>query len=585
MAAARKRLRWVALVFIVAGVAFAILYPESSARAAALPLLAVFPLARMVAAYLLALVFAIAYGTTMALSKRAALVMLPLLDILQSVPILGFFPASLVFFVATFQGHPAGLELAVVFLIFTSMAWNMAFGVYESLTTIPQDLQDGARVFAVRDWLRFRRLVFPAMVPKLVYNSMLSWSNGWFFLVASEIFTAFGATYVRPGLGAFIADRGNAGDLPGIMVGIAVLAGVVVTLDALIWRPLSVWSERFRIEPTGTGQPVPRVPGVYERLAWLPRFTRLRAGLGAGVRPIVESYGHLAVRLDRVTSAHRGIMRAIRWIDLAMFIAIFAVVVTTGIAGLTRMLLRPLPPTAYEIPEATLRSLIRLALAYGVSIAWTIPAAVYIGRTPRSSRFLTPAIEVFASIPATALLPLILGLAIAITPSLGTEAELAAFLIALFAMQWYILFNVIAGVRAIPGDLEEAARAFGLRGLTYWKRVILPAIVPSVLTGSVTAWGAGWNALIVSEYIRFGGQFYQVPGIGAMMDIATFGVPEMGIPPDSEVLLLTILTMVLVVLAMNKLLWRPLFRRATARDPLGGSGSGQGRPNDRPGTP
>src|SRR3989454_1098385 len=559
MAAARKRLRWVALVFIVAGVAFAILYPESAARAAALPLLAVFSLARMVAAYLLALVFAIAYGTTMALSKRAALVMLPLLDILQSVPILGFFPAALVFFVATFQGHPAGLELAVDFLIFTSMAWNMAFGVYESLTTIPQDLQDGARVFAVRDWLRFRRLVFPAMVPKLVYNSMLSWSNGWFFLVASEIFTAFGATYVRPGLGAFIADRGNAGDLPGIMVGIAVLAGVVVTLDALIWRPLSVWSERFRIETTGTGQPVPRVPGVYERLAWLPRFTRLRAWLGARVRPLVGSYTHLAVRLDRVTSAHRGILRAIRWVDLAMFVAIFAVVVTTGLAGLAGMLLRPLPPTAYEIPEATLRSLFRLALAYAVSLAWTIPAAVYIGPNPRSSRFLTPAIEVFASIPATALLPLILGLAIAITPSLGTEAELAAFLIALFAMQWYILFNVIAGVRAIPGDLEEAARAFGLRGLTYWKRVILPAIVPSVLTGSVTAWGAGWNALIVSEYIQFGGLLYTVPGIGAMMDIATFETR------DSEVLLLSILSMVLVVLAMNKLLWRPLFRRAIAR--------------------
>src|SRR3989442_11895312 len=209
MAAARKRLRWVALVFIVAGVAFAILYPESAARAAALPLLAVFSLARMVAAYLLALVFAIAYGTTMALSKRAAVVMLPLLDILQSVPILGFFPAALVFFVATFQGHPAGLELAVVFLIFTSMSWNMAFGVYESITTIPQDLDDAAKSFAVRDWLRFRRLVFPAVVPRLVYNSMLSWSNGWFFLVASEIFTAFGATYSRPGLGAFIADRGT----------------------------------------------------------------------------------------------------------------------------------------------------------------------------------------------------------------------------------------------------------------------------------------------------------------------------------------------------------------------------------------
>jgi NitT/TauT family transport system permease protein len=565
MAAARKWVRWVALVLIAVGIALAIAFPESAKQAAVLPLLALFSLGRMVAAYLLALVFAIAYGTTMALSKRAAVVMLPLLDILQSVPILGFFPAALVFFVSTFQGHPAGLEIAVVFLIFTSMAWNMAFGIYESITTIPKDLEDGARVFALRDWLRFRRLVFPAMVPQLVYNSMLSWSNGWFFLVASEIFTAFGATYARPGLGAFIADRGNAGDVAGILIGIAVLAAVVLTLDALIWRPLSIWSERFRIETTGTGQPVPRVPGVYERLAWLPRFTRLRRWLGERVRPVVDSYSRLAVRLDRATSAHRGMMRAIRWIDLAMFVAIFAVVVTIGLSGLTRMLLKPLPLAAHAIPDATLRSLGRLALAYGVSLAWTIPVAVYIGHHPRASRVLTPVIEVSASIPATALLPLILGFAIAVTPSLGAESELAAFLIALFAMQWYLLFNVIAGVRAIPGDLEEASRAFGLRGLTYWRRLILPAIVPSVLTGSITAWGAGWNALIVSEYIRFGGQVYTVPGIGAMMDIATFGDPARGILPDSEILLLSILTMVLVVLAMNKLLWRPLFKRAIQR--------------------
>src|SRR2546426_3828873 len=357
MAAARKWLRWVALVVIAAGAAVAIAFPEGAARAATLPLLAVFSLGRMVAAYLLALVFAIAYGTTMAVSKRAAVILLPVLDILQSVPILGFFPASLVFFVATFQGHPAGLELAVVFLIFTSMAWNMAFGVYESLTTIPQDLQDGARVFAVRDWLRFRRLVFPAMVPKLVYNSMLSWSNGWFFLVASEIFTAFGATYVRPGLGAFIADRGNAGDLPGIMVGIAVLAGVVVTLDALIWRPLSVWSERFRIETTGTGQPVPRVPSPYERLSWLPRFTRPRRWLGARLKPASEALARLASRLDRAAAAHRKVIRILRWIDLGMFIVIFLFVVSAGLVGLGGLLLKPLPAEASMIPEATLRSL------------------------------------------------------------------------------------------------------------------------------------------------------------------------------------------------------------------------------------
>ncbi|TLZ60638.1 MAG: ABC transporter permease subunit [Methanobacteriota archaeon] len=486
--------------------------------------------------------------------------MLPVLDILQSVPILGFFPAALVFFVAAFQGHPIGLELAVVFLIFTSMAWNMAFGVYESITTIPEDLKDAAASFAVRDWLRLRRLVLPATVPKLVYNSMLSWSNGWFFLVASEIFSAVGgATYRRPGLGAFIAEQGNAGDLGGILLGLAVLAGVVLALDALLWRPLSVWSERFHLETTGTGQPVPRLQSPYERLSWLPRFTRPRQWLAVRMRPVGRAVARLVTRLDSATRAHRHMIRTLRWVDLGLFTIIFVFVVGAGLIGLGNLLLKPLPPAASGIPGATLRSFSRLALAYGIALGWTIPAAAFLGRNRRASRVLTPVIEVSASLPATALLPVILGLAIAVTQDIGQQAELAALLIALFSMQWYLLFNLIAGVRAIPADLDEAARSFGLRGLTYWRRLLLPAMAPSLLTGSITAWGAGWNALIVSEYIRYNNVLYSTNGIGYLMDVATFDVP------DGELLLLSILTMVLVVLAMNKLLWRPLFKRAAIK--------------------
>ena len=570
MVAARKAFRWVALALIALAAAFVIAFPETAGLALQLPLLALYSVARMFAAYVLSLVFAIAYGTTMATNRKAAVVLLPLLDILQSVPILGFFPAALIFFVTTFQGQPVGLEIAVVFLIFTSMSWNMAFGVYESVSTIPQDLVDAAKGFGVRDWLKFRRLVFPATVPKLVYNSMLSWSNGWFFLVASEIFTAFGSTYVRPGLGAFIADRGSAGDIAGIFLGLAVLAAVVVALDAVLWRPLSVWSERFRIETTGTGQPVPRVPLPYIRLTWLPRFVRPRRWVGTRLRPLATGYARLTVRMDRAASAHRRVIRTVRWVDLALFAVIFALVVVTGIVGLIGLLLRPHSPGVSEIPAATVRSLARLALAYGAALAWTIPAAVVLGRSPRASRLLTPVIEVSASLPATALLPLIIGFAIFLTPSSGTEAEVAAFLVALFAMQWYLLFNLIAGVRAIPGDLDEAARSFGLKGLAFWKRLIFPAIAPSLITGSITAWGAGWNALIVSEYIQFGRCgpspcLYWTEGLGYLMDRATFGVPQLGLLPDGELLLLSILTMVLVVLAMNKLVWRPLFRRASAR--------------------
>ena len=554
----RGWLRILAGIAILIAIVVAIVIPQAAWKAAQLPLLALFSTTRMVLAYLLSLVFAITYGTTAATNKKAAVIMLPVLDVLQSVPILGFFPAALVFFVATFQGSPVGIELAVVFLIFTSMAWNMAFGVYEALTTIPVDLEAAAASFGLRGMLRFRLLAFPAAIPKLVYNSILSWSNGWFFLVASETFTAFGGTYTRPGLGSFIANAGLVGDNAGIAIGIGVLAAVVVALDTFVWRPLGVWSERFRMETTG--REVPRVPSPYERFRWLPRFPRLRRTFLTSVQPIVTKYRRASVRLDRTYSAHPRVLREIRILDLALFGAVFALVVVAGLIGLARLFLGPLPAGAAELPLAAASSFLRLSIAYAISLAWTIPLAAWIGRNPRGSRYLTPVLEVAASLPATALLPIIVGFAFLVTATLGPAAELSAILIALFSMQWYLLFNLIAGVRAIPGDLHEAARSFGLRGRTYWRRVLLPAMVPSLLTGSITAWGAGWNALIVSEYIPFLRPPPHVSGLGYLLDISTFSVP-----PNNEMILLTILMMIVIVLAMNKLLWRPLYKRAAVK--------------------
>ncbi len=557
MAVSRRTLRPLALLLVALGIAAAILFPSQALEVAQLPLLAVFSLSRMAAAYVLALIFAISYGATAALNKRASVVMLPLLDVLQSVPILGFFPAALVFFVRVFSGSPVGLELAVVFLIFTSMAWNMAFGVYESLTTIPENLVDAADAFGLQERLRFRRLTFPAMVPKLIYNSMLSWSNGWFFLVASEVFTAFGATYVRPGLGAYIGEAGIRGDAAGIAVGIGALAAVVLAVDALLWRPLSLWSERFRIDTTG--REVPRAVETRPRLAWLPRFPRFRLRVAQGVHPVAVAYGRASERLGSAHARHPLLLRRVRQIDLGMFVVVFLIVVAAGLAGLAGMFLQPLPPRAGDIPEAALLSLGRLGLAYGIALAWTVPLAAWVGRSDRAARFVRPVLEVFASIPATALLPVVIAFAVAVAGG-GLAPDVAAVLIGLFAMQWYLVFNLIDGVRSLPGDLAEAARAYGVRGWTYWRRVLLPAMAPSLVTGSITAWGAGWNALIVSEYIHFGRQVYSVPGLGSLMDVATFSDP-----PDNELLLLTILAMVVLVLAMNKLMWRPLYRRVAAR--------------------
>src|SRR5947199_7033027 len=310
---------------------------------------------------------------------------------------------------------------------------------------------------------------------------------------------------------------------------------------------------------TAPGREIPRVPSPYERFRWLPRLPKVRKRIIARVQPAVARYQRLSIRLERAYSQHPKALREIRLVDLALFAIVFVVVVATGLVGLVQMFLRPLPPNASVLPSAAVLSFSRLLVAYAIALVWTIPVAAMLGESEKAARYLTPALELFASLPATALLPVIVGFALLLAPSVGAAAQLAAILIALFSMQWYLLFNLIAGVRSIPDDLKEAARSFGLRGLTYWRRLLLPAMAPSLLTGSITAWGAGWNALIVSEYIRYNNVLYSTNGIGYLMDVATFDVP------DGELLLLSILTMVLVVLAMNKLLWRPLFKRATIK--------------------
>ena len=566
MAARRTWLRPLALALVALGALAAALFPRAAAETGLLASYTLFSTTRMLLAFLLSLVFAITYGTAAALSRRAAEIMLPVLDILQSVPILGFFPIVLVFFGETLP-YPFGVETAIIILIFTSMAWNMAFGVYEALTTLPHDLIDASGVFGIRGWLRFRRLQLPATIPKLVYNSMLSWTVGWFYLVASEVFTAFGQDFSRPGIGNFIYQAGLTGDLPSILFGLAALTAVVLLLDTFLWRPLSVWAERFRMDVVPAGETATPVPA-YIRLNWLPRLPRVRQALRRAGHPVAVRWERVASGLDRFYARHSGIGRTVRRVDLGMLLAILALVLGTFAVQLAGLLRSPVPYGVALIPFATLGSLGRLAAAYAISVAWTIPVAAWLGRNKRASRLLTPVIEVVASVPATALFPLILLFAVAVVSGTGDQSEVAALIIVVFAMQWYLLFNILAGVRSIPADLEEASRVFGLRGWKYWKRVLLPGIMPSLLTGSITAWGAGWNALIVAEFVRFGGTTFQVgAGLGSIIDVATYGGVLQGqaLDQNAELLYFAILFMVLVVVAMNKLLWRPLIKRASTK--------------------
>jgi len=516
----------------------------------ALPVLAAFSLSRLSVAYVLALAFAIAYGTAAARKGRTSSILLPTLDVLQAIPILGFFPAAILFFVAITNAHPIGLEFAVVFLIFTSMAWNMAFAVYESLTTIPHDLLEAADSLGLAGNLRFSRLTFPAMVPKLVYNSVLSWSNGWFFLVASEIFTAGSATYVRPGLGSFLALQAIESDVAGIAAGLVMIVTVVLLLDIFVWRPFAVWSERFKLDPTG--RPEPRLI-MYERFRWVPTFLALRRSISGVLAPLTARFARASSRLDDVFTRHRRVVRTVRTIDWIMGGAIVILVVYVGVTGLLRFGEATCVPCVESLPAAAALSVSRLAVGYAIAVAWTLPLAAAIARRATLDQVATPAIEVLAALPATAFFPVVIGIAIG---AFGAVEAAAIALVAL-SMQWYLLFNLLAGVKAIPAQFEEAARSYGVRGRLYWKRVLLPALLPSFITGSITAWGAGWNALIIAEYIPFGDVPFQVLGLGALLAEATLAVPS-----DPVVIALSIAAMVGIVLAMNRLVWRPIYRRS-----------------------
>jgi len=511
---------------------------------------------RMLAAYAVALIFSLIYGPLAASSRAAERVLLPAIDIAQSVPVVGFFPAAIYFFVAIAHGGRLGVELAAIFLIFTSMAWNMALGIFESVRTIPADSLEALDAFGASRWLKLRRLILPACVPKLVYNSILSWMAGWYFLIACEIITAGPAHYQLPGLGSFLmsaADKGRSGEM---VAGLSILLAIIVLMDAIVWQPLSVWAEKFRYEFAASREPI-RSLGMLDALSTVgPAITRLMRAL---LRPLFRSMRRaLSSTPPFSPEAHPRIMRAARYARIAALaglVGLLLFAIAGGIMALARTLLEPWPAVSKLIPAATACSILRLLAAYLISLAWTVPCAIAASESERFARRLTPIAEIIGSIPATALFPLIVVFVIRVTGGMN----LASILLILTGMQWYLLFNLLAGVSQIPTDLKEAARAFGLSRIATWRKLTIPAMIPSLLTGSITAWGGGWNALILSEYFVYRGRTYQVFGLGALLDDATYQA-------DSGVMiLLTLLSMVLVVVLLNRLVWRRFYDVATER--------------------
>jgi NitT/TauT family transport system permease protein len=536
----------------------AILFPRPrlSVSLANLPYYAFCSYYRMFAAYIVALVFSLFYGPMAASSRAAERVLLPAIDIAQSVPVVGFFPAAIYFFVAITHGGRLGVELAAIFLIFTSMAWNMALGVYESVRTIPADSLEALEAFDASRWLRLRRLILPACVPKLVYNSILSWMAGWYFLIACEIITAGPAHYQLPGLGSFLmsaADKGRSGEM---IAGLFMLLAIIVLMDAVVWQPLSIWAEKFRYEFAASSEPM-RSLGMSDALSAVgPLIIRIfRSLLYPLVRRVRRTFSSTPPFNPAV---YPQMVRAAGYMRIAVIICFSALLIyalTEGMIALVRELLEPWPAVTRSIPAAIGCSILRLSAAYLISLTWTVPCAIAASESQRFARRLTPIAQIVGSIPATALFPLIVVFVIQITGGMN----LASVLLILTGMQWYLLFNLLAGVSQIPSDLKEAARAFGLSRLATWRKLTIPAMIPSLLTGSITAWGGGWNALILSEYFVYRGRTYQVFGLGALLDDATYQAGS------GVMILLTLLSMVLVVMLLNRLIWRRFYDLATDR--------------------
>jgi NitT/TauT family transport system permease protein len=515
----------------------------------ALPGYALASVVRMAAAYVLSLVFSLVYGRLTVSGPWAERLLLPLLDILQSIPILSFMPGVVLALVALFPGSTTGLELAAIFLIFTSQAWNLAFSFYQSLRTIPSDLHEAAVVARLNGWLRFTKLELPFATIGLVWNSMMSWAGGWFFLMAAEQFTLGDKDFRLPGLGSYLKAAADEGDLAALLVGLGTLIAIIVLLDQLLWRPLVAWSEKFRFEQTESGE------GATSAVLVAFRRSRLVEWFGEEAMPrIGEAFDSLRRAGGRLPMPSLGSSATSSVVGRAVLIVAFGGAGVWGLVSMIQLLASLSSADWLAIAPAAGATFLRTVAALLIGTLWTVPLGVSIGLNPRLARRAQPLVQMAASIPATALFPVLLLLLLGLPGGL----DIAAVGLMLLGTQWYLLFNVIAGARAIPSDLREAATVYQLSGWRRWRFLILPAVFPYLLTGLITATGGAWNASIVSEYVTFGGHTYATVGLGALIADAASNAQYARLAAG------TVVMAVLVVL-VNRLFWRRLYYAAEQR--------------------
>ncbi|MCP3407589.1 ABC transporter permease subunit [Bradyrhizobium sp. CCGB01] len=517
-----------------------------------LPLYALRTILRMLLAMACSTIFTFIYAAIAAKSRRAEMVMIPLLDILQSVPILGFLTFTVVFFMNLFPRHVLGAELASVFAIFTSQAWNMTFSMYQSMRNVPKDLEEATQSFHLSGWQRFWRLDVPFAMPGLIWNAMMSMSGGWFFVVASEAITVGNTTVTLPGIGSYVALAIQQRDLPAILYAILAMLLVIIAYDQLLFRPIVAWADKFRFEQTASGE---------APTSWmLDLFRRTRAlrALTLPFSALNRAISNLRVSLPKLRPATKANSRPSRLID-ALWIAL-VLAGTAYAAWLTyRYLSASLGPSdvVIVIRDGSI-TLLRVVVLIGLATLIWVPVGVWIGLRPKLAERIQPLAQFLAAFPANLAFPVFV---VAIV-SLRLDPDVWLSPLMILGTQWYILFNVIAGASAFPTDLREAASSLHLGGWRWWFKVILPGIFPYYVTGAITASGGSWNASIVAEVASWGDTHLKAMGLGAYIASAT----EAG---DFPRVVLGIAAMCILVTLFNRLIWRPLYAFGERRLRLG----------------
>jgi NitT/TauT family transport system permease protein len=522
--------------------------PAIDLHPSALPKYAFFSVARITLAYFVSLIFTLVYAYVAAHNAKAERFMIPLLDTLQSIPVLSFLPGVMVAMVALFPSRQLGVELGSILLIFTGQVWNMAFSVYSSIKSLPREMQEAAQVYRLSWWQKFIQLELPYSAIGLIWNSMMSVAGAWFFLMACEMFVLGSRDLRLPGLGSYLQSASNSGDMRGIVCGLTVMIAVIVLMDQLIWRPVIAWSEKFKFEQVEAAQS-PRSP----ILDLVRRSKLLRRAARVSVIPTREA---LALYFARKRAAFQPNARPrtlntwiIRMLLLAAFFGL-----TFAVGKMGAMLATLSRPDLSTILRGAGTTFLRVEVSLLLAGLWTIPVGVYVGLRPRLAAIAQPIAQVAASVPATALFPIVLLFLIRIGGGLG----IGSIILMLLGTQWYILFNVIAGATAIPTDLKEVCQVFHLNRVERWRRLFLPAIFPFLVTGFVTASGGAWNASIVAEYVHFQGQTITTTGLGAVISHAT----DTG---NFALLLGATVVMAALVVTINRLLWRRLYVLAATR--------------------